>query len=77
MKSAAKKAADARYDAKTYEQIKIISRKSDRLRGLVALAASRAGVSSGEYIRSAIRFKLEQDRIALCDLGQDMTTDDG
>lgn len=70
-KSIAKSKADARFDAKTYEQIAIKSRREDRLRDLIALAASRTGVSSGEYIRSAIWARLQADgieRSALDDL---------
>ena len=62
-KSVAKSKADARFDTKTYEQIAIKSRREDRLRDLIAVAASRYGVSSGEYIRSAIWARLQADGI--------------
>lgn len=62
-KSIAKSKADARFDARTYEQIAIKSRREDRLRDLIAVAAGRMGVSSGEYIRRAIWARLKADGI--------------
>lgn len=63
MKSAAKDAANKRYDRKTYEQIRIDSRREDRLRDLIAVAAGHLGISSGEYIRRAIWARLRADGI--------------
>ena len=68
MKSAAQVRATSKYDKKSYDQIKFIAKKSDRLRDLIALAASRKNVTSGEYMRRAICNALIVDGVTVSDL---------
>ena len=55
--------ANARYNAKTYEQIKFQSRKENRLRELIAIAADKRGISSAQYIVEAVQVQFNTDGI--------------
>lgn len=68
MVTMAKKAANRKYDSKTYEYISTRSRKEDRRSELIAIAASRQGIGSALYIRQAIDAALDRDGIGPDDL---------
>lgn len=63
--SDAKKRADAKYHKRTYEQIKISSRKELRISELIDLAADKNKCSRAQYITDAIRSKLAADGITV------------
>ena len=58
-----KKLSNRKYDVKTYDQIMFKTRKEDMLRELIAMAAKKTGVTSGEYMRRAICNSLKADGI--------------
>ena len=51
------------YNAKAYEQIKINSRKENRIGDLLDIACSKTGLSKAQYILNAIKTQLEKDGI--------------
>lgn len=61
MTSEAKKRANMKYDAKTYEQIKIKERKEYCLNERLVSAARQAGVSKNAYMLSALERQLAAD----------------
>lgn len=66
--SDAKKRANAKYDAKTYDQIKFRTRKEERLNDMIDLAAKKLGTSKADYIVTAVKNRLESDGIKIEDL---------
>lgn len=61
MISDAKKRANRKYNEKTYDQIKIIGKKTDALNLRIQQAAEQTGVSKNAYIVAAIEKQLEID----------------
>lgn len=55
--------ANARYNAKTYEQIKIQIRKELRMQELLEIACTQTGKSKAQYITEAIQTQLDRDGI--------------
>lgn len=74
--SDAKKRANAKYNAKTYDQLRCNYRKDERLNDLVDLAAKKLGTSKADYITTAIKSRLKADGIHLEDLPQIEHTSD-
>lgn len=74
--SAAKIAANNRYTVKTYEQIKVLSKRKARRAELCKLAANRRGLSYQAYIVAAIDDALQRDGLRLDDLPPITATDD-
>lgn len=68
MRTEAQKKADAKSNKKIYEPIKFSSRRENRLREQIALAANRNGISSAQYIINAIQVQLDLDGISIEDL---------
>lgn len=61
MRSEAQKRADKKYNAKTYEQIKLIGKRTDALNARIQRASVAAGMSKNAYIVAAIEKQLETD----------------
>ena len=60
--------ANKKYDAKTYDQIKINARKDSRLNDLIDLAAAKTRKSKAQYIVDAIQAQLAKDGVKIDDL---------
>ena len=61
MISDAKKRANKKYNEKTYEQIKLIGKKTDMLNLRIQQASEKAGMSKNAYIVAALEKQLELD----------------
>lgn len=61
MISDAKKRANKKYNEKTYEQIRIVGKKTDALNQRIQLASEHAGMSKNAYIIAALEKQLEAD----------------
>jgi len=59
--SDAKKRANKKYNAKAYEQIKLIGKKTDALNVRIQRASEAAGMSKNAYIVAALEKQLEAD----------------
>lgn len=66
--------ANAKYNQKAYEQIKIQSRKENRLNELIAFAAKKNNISNARYIIQAIEDALKRDNISIADLPVENTS---
>lgn len=53
------------YNAKAYEQIKVESRKENRLRELIEAAATKRGETSAKYIRRTLTEAVNADGITI------------
>ena len=67
-RTAAQNRATTKYNAKAYEQIKIFSRREDRISEQIETAAARRGISKAAYILDALRAALDRDGISAADL---------
>lgn len=58
------------YNANTYEQIKVDSRKENRLRERIDIAAKKHGVKSRQYIIETLEKAVQADGITIESLSQ-------
>ena len=55
--------ANAKYNAKAYEDIKIRERKEKRLQALLDIACAKTGKSKNQYLLDAVYAQLDHDGI--------------
>lgn len=53
------------YNKNAYDQIKFVSRKEDRLKDRIEVAANIYGVTASKYMIQAIEKQLQADKITL------------
>ena len=67
-KDTIKSKRDQAYHKNHYDQIKFVSRKEDRLKEQIEIAARKRGITSSKYMLEAIETRLKQDGISIEDL---------
>ena len=63
--TAAQNKATQKYQAANMEQLRIWTYRAEHMKDLVKVAADRAGVGQMEYMRDAIRARLDADGVTL------------